>query len=405
MGTIKNFFSRIVFAAPLLALAVWLVPFFLSMPLSTDTVAHDAQARAMENGDLIYRDVDHNGMPGILYLHLLVRKVTGPSSEGMRAFDLVVLTACLWLISLWMKRAGNRRSTRAAAVGGLFVFYVSLPEWCHCQVDLWMLFFALVALNLRWQHHVRRRFETLSSVMFRGSLEGLFWMICVCLKPVILLPALACLGISIASDHNRDRRLNDGLGVFRGALVFGLVCWYGMSKAGSWPWFVSTIQEWSPAYFSGVFRTWSLSHFRDLGKQLLPWAIIHVVAIPLAVKQLVMWWKERNKPIWTRCAVLAGFYLAWLLQSLFMQYPVGFVHVPGVMLAFPVVLSHRNWPWHGFIRGGVVFGCLIIAMLMSRFATVELSEARELHSLWLSCVHDGSSVENRASLSLQRAPN
>ena len=59
-------------------LALWLavlvlgVPVFVCMPLTSDVVLYDLQARTVHAGGVAYRDIFETNLPGMIWVHMLV---------------------------------------------------------------------------------------------------------------------------------------------------------------------------------------------------------------------------------------------------------------------------------------------------------------------------------------------
>src|SRR4051812_35280971 len=68
------------------------LPLFLRKPLWCDVTLYDVAARNLLQGGIHYRDVFDTNMPGVVWIHALVRGCLGWSSEAMRLFDVLVLT-------------------------------------------------------------------------------------------------------------------------------------------------------------------------------------------------------------------------------------------------------------------------------------------------------------------------
>src|ERR1700722_8864188 len=118
-------------AAALGALLVVHVPAFLSMPLDADVTEWDLCARTVLGGGAMYRDAVENNLPGMVWLHLLIRSLVGWRSEAIRAVDLVIVATIILLLLRWLL-ATCSTSTRLATAFVLSAFYLTTTEWCHC---------------------------------------------------------------------------------------------------------------------------------------------------------------------------------------------------------------------------------------------------------------------------------
>ena len=71
------------------ALCVIAVPLFVRMPLTNDAEQYDLQADVVRRGGVLYRDALEPNLPGVVWVHVGVRRLLGESSEALKAFDLV----------------------------------------------------------------------------------------------------------------------------------------------------------------------------------------------------------------------------------------------------------------------------------------------------------------------------
>ena len=77
----------------LLLLSLISLPIVVCMPLTSDTVLYDLQARNILDGGVMYRDILEPNLPGAVWIHLLVRSIAGWSLEVMRCADLFIVAA------------------------------------------------------------------------------------------------------------------------------------------------------------------------------------------------------------------------------------------------------------------------------------------------------------------------
>ncbi len=164
--------SRVLMTGLLLAVLISQVPTFLQLTLTPDAVLYDVQARCLLERGVLYRDVLEPNLPGVVWIHAMLRSVAGWSPEVLRTFDLVVVICSCWLL-VRIARGCTRGtpsssgapgsatfSSEAAGKGrdalpegvlfiSLLMFYFGTSEWCHCQRDMWMLLPSLLAVTLR----------------------------------------------------------------------------------------------------------------------------------------------------------------------------------------------------------------------------------------------------------------
>jgi hypothetical protein len=339
-------------------------PLFVCMPLWADATLYDVCARNVLAGGVHYRDVFDTNLPGMLWLHLLVRGLLGWSSEALRVADLAVFAGVVWLLTRWLPPGGPARVWAAVA---LFAFYFALPEWCHCQRDVWMLLPALAALHLR-----RRRLDVESPPAWSAVAEGALWAAAFWIKPFVAVPALACW----LTGHRRAAILRDTAAVVLGAaavLAAGLA-W--LAHSGAWPHFCDVFLRWNPEYAASSLGVGQRT--RLLYRALPPWGLIHLAAVPFAVAALV---RGRSLP--------AAFYLGWLAQAAYLQKGYDY-SLASALPAGLTVLAGSSW-WPGRFRLGTV--------ALAAFAVVAawrhpLLEADRL-AAWGRCWREGSSAEVR----------
>src|SRR5690606_10115605 len=118
-------------------------------------------------------------------------------------------------------------------------------------------------------------------------------------------------------------------GVLVGAAGVAWLHW-----SGAWPYFWQTLTEWNPRYFEAGKEHWTVGRLIGTVYRLLPWILLHLIAVPWAVRDVVAWIlhpRDQHKRQ-TLSAMLGVVYLAWLAQSLFLQHLFDYIHAPGVLL-------------------------------------------------------------------------
>jgi hypothetical protein len=91
----------------LAALVTLGLPLTVCMPLWCDVALYDMAARNVLQGGVHYRDIFDTNMPGVVWIHCLVRSTLGWSSEVLRLFDAAVLTAIIAAADEMAARAGS----------------------------------------------------------------------------------------------------------------------------------------------------------------------------------------------------------------------------------------------------------------------------------------------------------
>ncbi len=412
-------------------------PLFVCMPLTTDTALYDLQAQTLRQGGVLYRDILEPNLPGVVWIHAAVRSVLGTSSEAMRLFDLAAFAVIVWLLTRWLAAGRCSTAVQAWSAFALFLFYFSISEWNHCQRDMWLLAPALVGLHLRRRQTLRDAAETSPRAWLAwAALEGAVWGSAIWLKPMVVVPLAAVWLFSTLATRRqggwrrslgdapatwRLRAILDAAGLLAGGLTVGAlgVAWLGWS--GAWPWFWETFTEWNPRYFEAGKEHWTADRFVGTVYRLLPWSLLHLAAAPCAVLGLGAWLRGRHARDLhgeqTSQSLLCVFYLAWLVQSLFLQHLFDYVHAPGVLLAVtllchvlfsnraasglpdPATADLQNKPPRGLAWRFAAIGFLTVAFLAS-----PVLHADRL-SVWPACWTHGSTPEVRNRLSFFKYPN
>jgi hypothetical protein len=200
-------------------------------------------------------------------------------------------------------------------------------------------------------------------------LEGLCWGAGVWLKPMIILPAACCWILSVLYVHNWRRSLVDLLGLMSGGLLIGGLGVAELVWSGAWPYFVTTLVDWNPRYVAAACEQWTFARFATMQVRFFPWQLLHLAAIPIALvtvgrqaqgkskSQKVE--KSKSRTDQTPDALSPGlsgsstlrlfdsstfalfslFYLAWLIQSYWLQHLFDYVHAPAVLLAIVMVAA------------------------------------------------------------------
>src|SRR5437879_2025690 len=93
----------------LTTLLVVALPLFVRMPVTSDLAYYDTCARVVLHGGALERDHFFLQPPGMVWSLVLVRSLLGWSSEAVRLADLVVVSTIIWLLVLWLGKAGLSR--------------------------------------------------------------------------------------------------------------------------------------------------------------------------------------------------------------------------------------------------------------------------------------------------------
>lgn len=387
------------------------IPLFIRMPLATDVVLYDLQAQMVLNGGTLYKDIFETNLPGIVWLHMLVRSFIGMSSDAIRAVDLLIVSGSVSLLTLWNRRNHLSITGMLWLAIALFSFYFSLSEWCHFQRDTLILLPALVAVWLRRKQtdrlveHLQPQVSS-ASVFGWAFLEGLLWATAFWVKPFVAVPAL-CVWVGSFLIVRQFRKLMiDFSGLLLGGLLLGAVGSYWMWQNGAWPWFYETFTEWNPEYVAARKAGWQPLRVAQFLYRFYPWFLLHLIAVPLALVAIKDYWNiraktDRDTPIESgkRDSVLLAFmYLGWLFQSIAFQHMFDYVHPPSHLLAITVIggyLGSRfqnqslTWSW----KGGMAFFLMLVILSFPAFKP-------QRAMLWQTCLLNSSNAQLKSKLAL-----
>jgi hypothetical protein len=346
-------------------------PLFLHMPLIDDAALFDLHARCLANGHVLYRDVFETNLPGMVWIHGGVRALLGPSSLGLRAFDLVVFSSIVFLLAHWLRYLGAKRFLIAWTTFTCFLFYFCLSEWCHCQRDVWLLLPGVGGLSLRIRQVVRCRQADAPDrrAVIWAMAEGICWGTGVWIKPLILVPAFACWLYGLVAIRDGKAILWDSFGLLLGGAAVGFAGIAWMVDSGAWPHFVEIALSWNPQYFAARWEHWTSARFVGMLFRMSPWMLILPIAVPASlitaargVTRIRLNPPQNSVSRETGRALFAVFYLAWLGQSFFLQRLFDYVHAPGVLLSVVLIAGlvdfHRRRLWR---MAAVVFLAVALA--------------------------------------------
>lgn len=404
------------------------VPLFVCMPLDTDATFYDVCARSLFRHGVEYRDAMEHGLPGMTWLQSGVRFLVGWRSESLRLVDLLVVGGSFALLLRWLRLLGRSWTACLWAAVALAAFYFSTSEWNHCQRDVWMLLPALAALWIR--DGQLQRFDDASAVASKyfgwAVLEGAFWAIAFWIKPFVAVPALFCLLVSAVWMWRRGRgaAANMGLNVAGLLVGGGVVGGIGVGRLvldGAWPYFWDVMRNWNPEYYKFARESgWTWERLSELYRDLFPWILVHLLAVPLAVYLVVRGVRPNGLSATAatrrrRQALLAALYLGWLLQA-WWQNLLEYIHVPSIILGLAVIAAaeqplrdrflrtlslRKSRPvtlrWVRLARHGWL--CLVVAFAAVALSRHPMFEPSRL-GLWPSCWRHGSTPAIRDGLAL-----
>jgi hypothetical protein len=412
--------------AALILLLLISLPIVVCMPLTSDTVLYDLQAKSILQGGVMYRDILEPNLPGAVWIHLLIRSVGGWSSEIIRSVDLLIVSvACLTLVSIMRRQdvgiadsidrwRSALKSNAASFVCflAMAVFYLSRNEWCHCQRDSWMLLPVALAAALRAKSQWHETENKTVRVRLQAICEGICWGAAFWIKPHVAFSAIAVFSVDLWVQSNRSSELRRLLWVVAGGVLAAIpgVAW--LLNSGAWPHFWEMQLNWNPEYVAAArsrrswMRVWAMAlHFH-------PWWIVHILAIGKSVQILnaVRTGKSvqeqpadgqtpRQPASYQRIlALVAVIYLSWFTQASLLQHSMDYIQVPPVILAIALV-SMIDWTVPVPVRRIGLASFAVLALLVSP----ELQPGKLMH--WMSCLRSGSSPQVRAELACVPLPD
>jgi len=400
-------------------------PLFIRSPLGPDPVMYDLQAHVVDDGGVLYRDILEPNLPGATWFHLAVRKLAGWSGEALLAADLLVFCGIAFLaarVATTRFRTAEADKDTTVVIGGvLFLLlvggYSTLSEWCHCQRDTWMLAPCLGAALLRIRRTARAAVGTEGGGrVFRSALlEGAAWGAAVWLKPhTVLIAAGAWMAsaawlvtqTSLASSDKRRVLGVDLIGALTGGLVVG-ACGIGwLMTTGAWPYLVSTLTEWNPEYLRSSAGRWTWERLFGMQVRLMPWSLIHLAALPLALLTLARLLAQAcqrsssSRPIHLSQAVVSVIYLVWVLQALFLQHLFDYVYAPTMVMAAIVVAGAS----YGRFRS-VMWRLSSVGLAAGACLAVTFAPRVDQLRFWPACFGRSTDVELRANLARLPVPD
>jgi hypothetical protein len=401
------------------------LPLFICMPLWVDTTYHDLSARNILWGGTHYRDIFETNLPGMVWLHALVRPIIGWSSEAIRAADFVVVGASIVLLCLWVKRIGLGRAGQAWLLAASFLFYLFESEFIHCQRDGWMLLPTVLGLHLRGRQLARASEAAPSRLYAFAVLEGTLWASAIWIKPHAVVPALCVwlVGARALAGLSARKAFCDFLGLLTGGLLIGGAGTAWLVATGTWPHMWDVLLNWNPEYYK-----WTPEELDGRLAMVImyfaPWSLVHFVALPLAFVALLRarvwnWGPSPGLPPARRDqALLAGLYLGWFAEAVFLQKTFHYSQAPVHLIALALLAAQR-WPvgpvFIGWcLIGGALNECRAAASptsWLNRFEEIKPYTFQQLvprHKLlnqawsgfWWTCVTRGSSPEIKDDIGL-----
>jgi len=345
----------LLWGAPLLILITQL-PVFLQLTLTPDTVLYDLQAQCLTEGGVLYRDIVEPNLPGVVWVHTMVRSLAGTSAISLRIFDVIVVLGIAGLLGQLASSSPldlpGRKTARLLIVSLLLLFYFSTSEWCHCQRDTWMLLPCLLALRLRISECHRAAANEIrpqnSSTQWISQLscfvEGVLWATGFWLKPFVAVPAICVLLVSGLLLPSRKIWLRQVSVIVAGGILTGVLGILWMIKSGCWPYFVDMLTTWNGDYFQAGRSRWTFGRYIAHSQRLWPWILLHLPALVISVTSMGRALSHSRRPCDGNSSshseiLLSACYVGWIFQAFAFQQLFDYIHVPGLMLALAVCIQ------------------------------------------------------------------
>ncbi len=386
------------------------VPLFMCQHITGDAVMFDLQARCALDGGVLYRDILEPNLPGVVWIHMLVRSFAGWSTYALRGFDLLMLSGIVIGLTCWTQTTSERLLSvrRGAITLSIVWFYFSLTEWSHAQRDLWALLPCVVALHLRYRQLKRVPNASVSSLIAWSLLEGIVWGMAFWIKPHIAIPAISIMVTGLLISSFSKRTFIDWISVIAGGAFVGGIGSLWLISTGAWEPLWEMLLVWNPEYLERARERMSSDMLWYRWYSLAPWSWAHALALVTAVYAYGKHWNKSkssfnettvnettiNETVQKRL-LLSAMYLGWMTQVLLLQFPFAYVHIPGVVLAIALVGTWQfKIEWQRFAWMSFATACAIA--LINSPAT-NLSRL----SHWSECISQGSTPEVRAALQLE----
>lgn len=359
----------------LIVVLAFALPLYLRMPLWLDATLYDVAARNLQREGVHYRDVFDTNLPGMVWMHWLIRTTCGWSSEALRVWDLGVMSASVLLLIRWLRQMKCSHGETVWFAVAVVFFYPLLREINHCQRDPWMLLPALAATQIRSARIAK--IGPIRRCIVLSMLEGGVWGIAVWLKPHVIVPAFA-VWLCTLPQLRWQSMLADTGGNLTGATMIAIPGMVWLIATGAWPHFWDIVRNWNSAYFAGV-RAELPERFDTFLYSVRPWSVLHAPALLLACTYLAAQampsrWRDRlaRRPTgWIFApstdasvrrirALLAALYLGWLVQAMVLQRTLPYVQTPAILLALTLLVSQRwsvgfaTLTWFATIAGFLV---------------------------------------------------
>src|SRR5262249_43339989 len=153
--------------------------------------------------------------------------------------------------------------------------------------------------------------------------------------PFVAVPAVMCWIVSAILNRQAGRRLIfDAVSLLAGGMLAGAPGVGWLNASGAWGPMWDIFLDWNREYIAAAEPLSRRLAFLFL--RLKPWGWLHAVAVPFAFwaigSALQASWRNSVRPA-DSSALLAGFYLGWLAQAVFLQKTYDYALAPLPLLA------------------------------------------------------------------------
>ncbi len=199
-----------------------------------------------------------------------------------------------------------------------------------------------------------------------------------------------------APSRFRAALLLDATGLLGGGLLIGGIGAFWLWHSGAWPYFWNILASLDREYLDTSQKISFISRLTLLYNRIWPWGFVHLAAVPVSLGLIARAFVPSRGPASadTLQAVLATFYLGWLLQALRLQFPHDYVLTPPTLLGLAVAaggvhtLASPRVRWLAL----AVFAVVVVIYHPLRFPN--------RLEVWGRCWTEGSTPEIRNRLTL-----
>ncbi|TWT55288.1 hypothetical protein KOR42_29150 [Thalassoglobus neptunius] len=387
------------------------IPVVLCLHLTCDSALYDLQAQCAFDGGVLYRDMIEPNFPGIVWIHMLIRSFAGWSSVALRAVDLCVVAGIVAVLGSLMRKSDESVfSLRMGFVAvSIFALHLGLLEWCHCQRDLWMLLPCLLATQVRLNRwNALRQEEEVSRLSTSSFSEGCLWAIAFWIKPHIAVPALLVIAMSYCFAGTVKTKLRDAAGVLAGGVIVGMLGILWMVQTGAWEPFWVMQLEWNPEYLRIGRSKTTWSKLEEIWWAFSPWNWFHLIAVCLTIQTMTRFFRDSG-----RRDLLAGeearsqmgqlllmaLYVGWVIQTMTLQFPFMYVHVPCIILAIGVSgTMNVSLEYRPMVTAFASFLLILMGISSPILSPTRLAN-------WKDCVTKGPTPEVRSRIQIEPDPD